>query len=145
MNSKEALAQLAAVPDSVCACTTCQRMCHDRACWPTPQEAQNIIDAGFGARLMNDYRLRGGPDGSTIHLLCPAEVGRENDEAATWPGGRCTFLTDDGACELHALGLKPSEGRKANHEGHAVKLHDLAAYSWNDEESQKLVRTWWRR
>jgi hypothetical protein len=36
------------------------------------------------------------------------------EKRAPWrPYGRCTFLTEEGLCELHDKGLKPLEGRVA--------------------------------
>lgn len=121
----EARRRLAVVPDSVCACSSCQEMCQRRPCWTTPDEAQAIIDAGLGGRLMRDWWVGAAiqmPDDDErrwddTYLLVPAMVGHEGGDCdRSWmPTGRCTFL-NGGRCELHALGLKPSEGRKAIHE-----------------------------
>ncbi len=95
-----------------CTCHVCQAMCQQRPCWPTPDEAIAIIDAGFGPRLMLDYWA--GDENTHRDILCPAIVGYERRGAPYWPRGRCTFLTSDNLCELHDLGLKPHEGRLAS-------------------------------
>lgn len=112
-----------------CACTTCVQMCEHRPCWPTPAEAQRIIKAGLGGRLMLDYWV-GTP---TTDILAPAIVGREGKPAPFWPRGRCTFLTVDGKCELHALKLKPLEGRVAHH-----SMKDATA----ERVRRHIVRLW---
>lgn len=114
-------------------------MCQ-RPCWPTPEEAQKLIDAGYGDRLMNDYWCRKGGD---IQILSPACKGSENGFAPFWPTGGCTFQDKDGLCELHNLDLKPLEGRKALCKGRTPKyLHEKIAKMWDNPEAQELVGKW---
>lgn len=129
-------------------CRPCVVMCEQRPCWPTPTEAQALISAGYSDRLMDDYWAGGGgPDGDEdIHLLSPAIVGRESGNAPFWPNGRCTFLSPEGLCELHDLGLKPFEGRVASCADDNTKgLHKAVALEWNNPKSQELVAKWRRR
>lgn len=129
-------------------CPTCVGMCARRPCWGTPDDARKLIAAGYGPRLMRDYWSGGGgEDGDRdIHLLSPAIAGKEGREASFSPFGRCTFLTPDGFCELHDLGLKPTEGRAANCEREvdeeAYELHHDVAFAWNSLEAQVLVEEW---
>ena len=153
--AEEASRRLAVVPDSVCSCKKCQGMCEARACWATPAEAQAIIDAGLGHRLMRDWWC-GSPivkkddDYNDTSLLVPAQVGHEGQDASSsiFPKGRCTFLSDDGLCFLHDLGLKPSEGRKAIHSPEYDKLgediHTLTAATGATAVAQNLVAYWKR-
>ena len=128
--------------ESVCACETCQDMCMRRPCWPSPEEAQALINNGYGARLMFDYWVGGGFDGGDIHLLSPAIVGCEGGRAPFFPEGKCTFLTKDNLCELHSLGLKPIEGRVASCKGTTYNLHGDVAELWNNSESRSVVERW---
>lgn len=106
--------------ESVCQCDTCVSMCERRPCWPLPDEAQKLIEAGYGPRLMRDWWCRWPDD---VVILSPAIVGEEGKYAPVWPTGRCTFLTDNKKCELHDKGLKPFEGHVAHHDGTESSLH----------------------
>ena len=135
------------IPDSTCSCERCQRMCEERPCWSTPKEASALIKAGYGDRLWLDFWAGGFGDDylDDVNILAPAAVGSEKAYRPFWPTGRCTFLTDEGLCELHDLGLKPTEGRKAScAESHdkAMVLHEAVARTWDDEAAQHLVGEW---
>ena len=141
-----ALKQLSVVSgeDSVCSCSKCGEMCN-RPCWPTPDEAQKLIEAGYGDRLMLDYWVGDGYAGGDIRLISPANQGYEGKMAPSWPQGACTFYKD-GLCGLHDLGLKPIEGRRATcptkgeQPGH---LHREVAETWNNPDSQTFTREWY--
>lgn len=127
-----------------CSCETCKAMCQ-RPCWPSPDEAQKLIDVGYGPRLMNDYWVGGGPDGDNIELLCPALKGYEGKSTPYSPRGKCTFQDEAGLCKLHDLGLKPIEGRLASckHEdGEGHRIHEDTAMTWNNPEAQQKVKDW---
>lgn len=153
-NASEAKRRLAVVPDSQCDCTRCQSMCARRPCWTTPNEARALIDAGLGDRLMRDWwvgnPLKDRDLSKDTSLLVPAMQGYEGRDCpeGTWfvgPEGACTFFTAEGRCELHARGLKPSEGRKAIHNGGpetGENVHHLCAASWATPASQRLVDEW---
>jgi hypothetical protein len=127
--------------ESECACEECRRMCN-RPCWPTPGEAQRLIDAGYGSRLMRDYWVGDGLDGGDIYLLSPANPGMEGSAAGFWPSEGCVFQGEDGFCELHDLGLKPLEGRVASCSRGQGDLHQYVASTWNNPEAQALVDEW---
>ena len=125
-----------------CSCDTCKSMC-DRPCWPTPADAQRIISAGLGNRLMLDVWL--GDERSnheSIEILSPAVKGYEGQTSPFWPTGGCTFQNIDGLCELHTLGLKPTEGRISWHGYTGQQLHWRMAKSWWNEKAQTLVKSW---
>ena len=125
--------------ENVCTCNVCQDMCR-RPCWPTPEEAQAIIDKGFGERLMKDWWVNHPDD---IFILAPAYPGYEDmgaPENLMFVKG-CTFFKD-GLCELHDLGLKPFEGRMATHEKAHEKLHKHVAMKWDNPEAQMLCNKW---
>lgn len=126
-----------------CTCEACINMCKYRPCWPTPEEAQYLIDAGFGPRLMCEWYADDENSINEFNLLCPAIVGYEGQRAPFWPVGICTFL-NNGLCELHDLGLKPGEGREewcknVNHDD----IHKKYALSWNNKKGQILVEKWY--
>lgn len=94
-----------------CACSACQAMCAGSTCMPTVAEARTLIRAGYGPRL-----ARYEPRGTAEHaFVAPAPKGLENTVLKTTNSGQCTFFSG-GGCELHALGLKPLEGRLARHD-----------------------------
>lgn len=133
-----------AAPGSACACGECVAMCTRRPCWPTPEEAGRLIDAGHGGRLMLDYWAAAhGPD---IYLLGTAIISREGQDAPWWPMGRCTFLTADRRCELHDAGLKPAEGRLAIHGRGSTnaRLHEAVARTWGTDAGRAMVERWER-
>lgn len=137
-------------------CLKGQKFC-ERACWPTPQEAKLLIEAGYGDKLMLDV-WHNSKDGDT-ELLCPATPGYETKGA---PGrdpvsilesllggpnplrGGCVFQEPETKlCLLHSEGLKPFEGRKScckieNGKG----LHKAVASSWDTEEARELINVW---
>lgn len=121
-------------------------MCQ-RPCWPTPEEAKALIDAGFGPRLRADYWVGGGPDDSDILVLSGALAGKWGDYKPSWPhepGKVCTFFKQ-GKCQLHNLDLKPLEGALAIHGGGAgtgKELHEDIAQMWNNPEAQRLAAAW---
>lgn len=119
-----------------CSCDICKSMC-ERPCWPTPEEAFALIEAGLGPRLMQDEWV------PAPQLLCPALIGHEGGYAPFIPYGKCTFQTADGLCELHNLGLKPFEGRMAHHD-HTVNkgLHPSVAETWANEEGRAVLDLW---
>lgn len=125
--------------ESVCQCEACKNLCRQRPCWPTLEEAQALIDAGLGERLMCDYWVAEIKD---IEILSPAIIGYESCAAPFWPFGRCTFLTDKGLCELHDLKLKPLEGRVFSCQNDPEDLHGAIAKMWDCREGKRIVSKW---
>jgi hypothetical protein len=107
-------------------------------CWPTPEEAIELIARGYGNRLMMDWWVDYPAD---IFILCPAIVGSEGTRAPENPIGRCTFLTDDGKCEIYDV-VRPVEARKAKHgeRTQQAQLHQAVAVLWEGKES--IVDEW---
>jgi len=139
---------------SECSCGDCQSMCN-RPCWPTPEEAKRLIEAGFGDKLMLDHWV-GNPKDDDVdwedycgdtRILSPACQGSEKRRAPFWPEGRCTMQNEQGLCRLHTFeGLKPIEGRLAAcHDGPddtPSNLHQEVAKLWANPEAQKLCDEW---
>lgn len=109
-----------------------------------------IIEAGLGDRLMKDawygdeadnYSSDGGED---IPILCPALKGSEGKSSPYIPSSEegCTFHVQ-GKCELHELGLKPSEGSLSicsNNDSDG--LHKEIGMLWKEESGKKLSSQW---
>ena len=90
---------------NACSCTTCQNMCKT-PCLGTPDDILKLIEAGYADRLAPTewaYGLLVGTHTTTIMMMQPKLASN----------GYCTFYKD-GLCELHDLGLKPTEGRLAH-------------------------------
>jgi len=125
-----------------CSCDECKAMCERRPCWPTPDDAQRLIDAGHADRLMLDWWFDNEQD-KTVHVLTPAITGRESGQAPAIPSGRCTFLNEKGLCQLHDLSLKPAEGKLALcKERTPAGLHEQIAQTWNGTDSKAVIDAW---
>ena len=118
-----------------CSCDECVRMC-ERPCWPTPDEAQRLIDAGYGNKLMLDYWAAS----ANVYLLCPAERGREGGNASFIPRNGCTLLKN-GRCTIHNV-CKPLEGRVASHDGKHDGVHQSVAALWDTDKGRSIVAAW---
>jgi hypothetical protein len=123
-----------------------------RPCWASPEDAIKLIELEYGPMLMNDFWVgeRYDNDDEDIEILGPAVVGYEGKRANGFItfSGPCVFLTSEGACELHSLGLKPLEGRLALHgmeSNKSYSIHKEIAMMWNNKEGQELVEKWRER
>lgn len=142
-SSREMLGDL---PDVECSCERCVSMCQHLPCWPLPEEAEALIKAGHGDRLMADWWED--ENGRRIWILCPAGLGQAGLDAPIrywWstPEESCVFLTSDGKCALHVPGLKPIEGRKASCKNESpFAKRKLIAAAWRKKYWQDMVREW---
>ena len=128
---------------SECKCDTCVGMCKTRPCWPTPSEAKAIMDAGLGHKMWMDYWAGGFDKNSDTMIIGPAVKGKEGMPASFAPDGECSFLTENGLCELHDKGLKPIEGRLANCQNMTDdSVHEQVAQEWESEEGEKVASLW---
>lgn len=137
------------IPDTApCTCETCEKMC-ERPCWLRPAEAKALIQAGYGRRLMADYWVNA--DGPDTWLLSCALKEYESRTAPFWPAGKlgCTFWLN-GRCELHALGLKPLEGRVHDHETgphieadeSTISVHEAIMHEWKVAWARVMFTIW---
>ena len=123
-----------------CKCKICVEMCNYRPCWPTPNEARKLIDAGYSDRLMVDWYSD--DESEIIYILVPALVGYEGERAPWWPEGTCTFLKND-LCEIHDL--KPKEGREIDHTSSydfCAELHKKIIHMWDNDDCKNLIERW---
>lgn len=132
-----------------CTCPKCKSACKTRPCWPTPSDAQKLIDAGYGDKLMLEW-WRGEieeEEDRDIYFLCPALGGFEEQQAPYYPIGHkpCVFFNKDELCDLHNENLKPTQGRETIHsqpESEADAIVAKAARSWDTPEGKALIEVW---
>ena len=99
--------------ESEYSCDTCKSMCKT-PCIGTPEEMLAISKAGFSKRLAVTSWATGlilGTHDRVVTIIAPLFDQKK---------GFCTFY-QDGMCELHSLGLKPTEGRYASCKEKKVK------------------------
>lgn len=137
---EEAKQRLEKYKPSVCDCKWCRDSCKNRPCWPTPEEALKIIDAGYTKYLMCDFW--DDPEGDT-YIIGPAFKGCEG-RIPSWSKftGCCALLSDDGLCKLHSKDLKPLEGRLVSHTNSNKDVHKLIASLWKSEIGKSVVERW---
>lgn len=108
---------------SICSCDTCKSQCTRCSCLGTPGDIKNIIDAGFADRLSPTIWMAGIIMGAT-KLPVPMV------QAKFIPGSGCTFFKN-GLCELHNLGLKPTEGKLSHHTVRMENIVPKLNLTWN--------------
>lgn len=100
------ISAMSGIQPSECSCGKCRDLCRT-PCIGTPEDIERLIAAGYGDRLASTawgVGMLAGLTDRPVMMLAP----RREDN------GWCTFRTSDGLCELHAKGLKPTEGRLAS-------------------------------
>lgn len=116
--------------ETECSCDICKSMCKT-PCIGTPEEMLAIAKAGYANRLAVSSWAVGlilGTHNHIVPLIAPLF-----DEKK----GFCTFY-QDGKCELHSLGLKPTEGRYANCKEKKIKtLEEL-----KETPLMKCIESW---
>ena len=116
-----------------CKCQRCRSQCHT-PCLATPQDILRLMDAGYTSRLKPTLWAAGMVMGVTSEPvpLIQAECldGAWGGLLDVGAGSHCTFFTEDGLCELHALGLKPTEGRLSHHSIRIDNFRASKSISW---------------
>lgn len=121
--------------NSNCSCNDCKSMCLNSPCFPTPEDVIRLENNVFGDDLMftiyvNPLKLELYP------LVAPksTSIGKLIN--------KCTFLNNEGLCELHNLGLKPTEGKLAIHgksEEHSIQIRTEICETWDSELGRELL------
>lgn len=93
---------------SECKCYTCASHCKKTPCIGTPEDMEKLVNAGYSNRLAAVGWGVGKLYGITDKII-PIIAPRFDVEK-----GSCTFF-NDGLCELHEKGLKPTEGKLSSH------------------------------
>ena len=124
---------------SSCTCSACVEMCGICPCIPTPDEAEQMLDHGYGQRMSSRevYKI------DSFHILCPSVRGHECQHDMTHFSGGCTFLKD-GLCEIHDSGFKPLEGRAVHHDDDysTEGMHEYIINRWDNREGRRVFRRW---
>lgn len=114
-------------------------MCHVPCCG-TPWDMELLILSGYGDQLMYDDLLGG------EKMLKPALKGYEGQfspwQTASHEG--CTFWLD-GKCQLHNLGIKPTQGKLAHHDLSNAQHNEIAELvndSWRDGKGDAVIEKW---
>jgi len=125
-------------PSKSCSCNVCKGYCL-RPGWWTVEEAEKVIVAGLGKRMM----LEISPE-HDFGVLSPAFKGNESNYALQiFSKNGCTFL-NNGLCELFGTGLQPLECRYCHHDriGMGDKCHSDIEMNWNTKEGKKMIIKW---
>ena len=89
---------------------------------PTPEDILRLLKAGYRERLAPTRWAVGLLLGKIPYIVPMVQAKQE--------AGGCTFF-QDGLCELHAAGLKPTEGRLSHHTITMENLKFGMSLSWN--------------
>ncbi len=105
-----------------CKCKECQQQCRTCPCLGTPDDIERLINAGYSDKLaLTDWYV------GLIYGAIPGPVAMVQP-IQTDAG--CIFF-HDGLCELHAKGLKPTEGRLSHHTTRPEKFRFRNSIAWN--------------
>lgn len=112
-----------------CKCVKCKAQCTRTPCLGTPEDILKLIEAGYADRLASTIWGAGMTMGLMTH---PVEIVAPLYDHAK---GACTFF-NNGLCDLHDLGLKPTEGRLSSHEPAGKGFTNKKNIAWN------VVKEW---
>jgi hypothetical protein len=136
------------VNEEGCSCDRCVMMCKTYSCLPTPQEAEVLINAGYGDRMMMDTRPAISDPKLLILTLIPAMKGYERRISPMQTGiSDCSFLEND-RCTLHNPGMKPLEGKFNRHDTtdeEANQIVHYIKYLWSLSGGRAVVDAWIER
>ncbi len=119
-----------------CHCERCRNQCRT-PCLGTPQDILQLIKSGFKNRMEPSFWAVGLVLGK---FPFPIPMVQARLEA----NGFCTFY-HNGLCELHNLGLKPTEGTLSHHTITIENLDFSRSLSWNvakswlDDRNQPVI------
>lgn len=105
-----------------CRCAECKKQCRT-PCLGTPQDILALIEAGHSDKLSKTEWLVG-------MILGKLEVSISMVQLIQTKQGWC-ICYNDGLCELHDLGLKPTEGKLSYHTIKAENYKFAKMLSWN--------------
>lgn len=107
---------------TACKCAICKEQCRT-PCLGTPEDILRLIKAGYGNRLKLTQWCVGMLVGKIPYPITMIQAQLEDN-------GYCTFF-HDGLCELHDLGLKPTEGKLSSHILSKDNFQFSKSLSWN--------------
>lgn len=109
-----------------CSCRICKNMCRHSPCFPTPKDVLKLIEAGHKDKLMVTGYLG---LGFVIWLVAPIE------EVTG-----CIFFNEQGLCDLHESGLKPTEGKLAIHDKGDDGLRESVCQTWATDDGIAVIK-----
>ncbi len=109
-----------------CRCERCRNQCRT-PCLGTPQDILRLIKSGFKGRMEPSLWAVGLVLGKFPFPIPMVQARREKN-------GFCTFY-HNGLCELHDLGLKPTEGTLSYHTITIENLDFSKSLAWNVAKS----------
>lgn len=124
-----------------CNCEKCKQMCQRTPCLGTPQDILALINAGHVDKVCYTEWAAGIILGHITRPIPMVQIKTKNGNR----DGSCVFY-NDGKCELHENGLKPTEGKLAHHEVSAIELRPeynltyQVAIEWTKEENSDVIR-----
>lgn len=104
-----------------CSCEHCQNQCKV-PCLGTPDDILRLLEAGYRQQLSVSYWMIGALLGKIPHSVPMVQA------IKTEHG--CIFHKDR-LCELHSLGLKPTEGKLSHHEIKPDNFIFELSLNWN--------------
>lgn len=123
-----------------CNCEKCKQMCQRTPCLGTPQDILALINAGHVDKVCYTEWAAGLFLG---HITRPIEMVQIKYKG-NGPNGECVFY-NNGKCELHENGLKPTEGKLSHHEVSAIELRPeynltyQVAIEWTKIENSDII------
>lgn len=114
--------------ESSCSCNKCKDMCKTAPCLGTPKDISILYLAGLGEKLSGTIWM----PGAILGICEPIKMIQPKFE-----NGKCVFLNENDLCELHDLGLKPTEGKMTLHSDNPIEdLRETITYqvamTWKD-------------
>lgn len=107
-----------------CKCQLCKQQCKVSCCIGTPQDILKLINAGFRDRLSFTDWAAGIMMGVTKDVVPMVQADYDSDK------GSCTFF-NNGLCELHDAGLKPTEGKLSHHSTRLDNFDPKKSLGWH--------------
>ena len=150
--------ELLLIPECECRCKLCREACEEAPCWGTPMEIEDLINAGYGKYLAayivepGSYNIANYRGAEPVTVIAPAQHGRtrytNKSSIRSSFRGRCVFLHGKGTheiCEIHSVGLKPTEGRITSHKtdydsGLLVRYYIIN--TWDTDFGRSVARRW---
>lgn len=105
-----------------CRCRFCKAQCLRAPCLGTPQDIWMLIEAGYKDKLAVTMWGVGMIIGALSYSIPMIQI-------VETPAG-CVFF-ENGLCQLHDLGLKPTEGRLSHHSIKEENFDFSKSLSWN--------------
>lgn len=124
-----------------CNCEKCKQMCQRTPCLGTPQDILAIIEAGYVDKVCYTEWAAGMYLGHITQPIAMVQI-KSKEKGKD---GECVFF-NDGKCELHKNGLKPTEWKLAYHEVSAIELRPeynltyQVAIEWTKIENLDVIR-----